>query len=113
MALGEVCLAWFPFGDAPGMKLRPVLLLTGPIGPLPEVLVAYITSVVPRSPVSTDLILDPTDPEHATTNLRVASALRLHKLATIHLASVTRYLGRISPSTEAEVANRLRAMLCL
>src|SRR5437763_7597043 len=29
----EVYLATFPFGDAPGMKLRPVLTLTGPIGP--------------------------------------------------------------------------------
>lgn len=38
---GEIYLARFPFGDAPGMKLRPVLLLTGPIGPVPEVLVAY------------------------------------------------------------------------
>ena len=113
MAPGEICLAWFPFGDAPGAKLRPVLLLTGPMGPRPEVLAAYITSVLPRSPVPTDVILDPTDPEHSTTNLKVVSALRLHKLATIHGASITRYLGRISPNTEAEVAIRLRAMLGL
>jgi hypothetical protein len=39
-------LAQFPFGDVPGMKLRPVLLLTGPIGAIPEVLVAYISSYV-------------------------------------------------------------------
>jgi hypothetical protein len=29
------------------MKLRPVLLLTGSVGPVPEVLVAYISSVIP------------------------------------------------------------------
>jgi hypothetical protein len=28
MAPGDICLASFPFGDAPGMKLRLVLLLT-------------------------------------------------------------------------------------
>src|SRR5947207_15774873 len=29
MRPGDIYLAQFPFGDAPGMKLRPVLLLTG------------------------------------------------------------------------------------
>ena len=42
MRPGEIYLAQFPFGDVPGMKLRPVLLLTGPIGAIPEILVAYI-----------------------------------------------------------------------
>jgi hypothetical protein len=32
MRPGEIDLARFPFGDVPGMKLRPVLLLTGSIG---------------------------------------------------------------------------------
>jgi hypothetical protein len=31
MKPGEIYLANFPFGDAPGMKLRPVLVLTGPL----------------------------------------------------------------------------------
>jgi hypothetical protein len=46
MQPGEIYLARFPFGDVPGMKLRPVLLLTGSVGPVPEVLVAYISSVI-------------------------------------------------------------------
>jgi mRNA interferase MazF len=49
MRRGEIYLASFPFGDAPGMKLRPVLLLTEPIGLAGEVLVAYISSVLPSS----------------------------------------------------------------
>src|ERR1035437_143801 len=32
MRPGEIYLAQFPFGDVPGMKLRPVLLLTGAVG---------------------------------------------------------------------------------
>jgi hypothetical protein len=43
----EIYLAHFPFGGTPGMKLRPVLMLTAPIGSVPEVLVAYISSVIP------------------------------------------------------------------
>ena len=62
MQPGEIYLARFPFGDVPGMKLRPVLLLTGTIGSIPEVLVAYISSVLPAQPLASDLILDPTQP---------------------------------------------------
>jgi mRNA interferase MazF len=59
MRPGEIFLAKFPFGDIPGMKLRPVLLLTGPVGSVPEVVVAYISSVVPPNLLSSDLMLDP------------------------------------------------------
>jgi mRNA interferase MazF len=84
MRLGEIHLAQFPFGDVPGMKLRPVLLLTDPVGPVPEVLVAYISSVIPTQLLPTDLLLDPSKAEFRSTHLKVPSALRLHKLATIH-----------------------------
>lgn len=54
MKRGEIYPAKFPFGDVPGMKLRPVLLLSGELGTVPEVLVAYISSVVPAQLLSTD-----------------------------------------------------------
>ena len=47
MSPGEVHLANFPFGGTVGAKPRPVLLLTGPLGSVPEVLAAYMTSVIP------------------------------------------------------------------
>ena len=59
MRPGEIYLAAFPFGDVPGMKLRPVLLLTSNIGVVPEVLVAYISSVIPSQFLPSDLVLDP------------------------------------------------------
>src|ERR1017187_9556257 len=82
MRPGEIYLAQFPFGDIPGMKLRPVLLLTGAVGFVPEVLVAYISSVIPSQPLPSDIMIDPT--KFPSTNLKTSSALRLHKLATIH-----------------------------
>ena len=97
MRPGEIYLAKFPFGDLPGMKLRPVLLLTGAIGSIPEVLVAYITSVLPAHPLSSDILIDPTTPEFLNTQLKVVSAVRLHKLATIHCSGLARFLGRIGP----------------
>lgn len=84
MDTGDIFLAFFPYGDISARKLRPVLLLTPAIGPVPEVIVGYISSVVPARLLSSDLVVDPQDPEYSSTNLKKLSVLRLHKIATIH-----------------------------
>lgn len=113
MTPDEIYLAQFPFGDSPGRKLRPVLLLTVPIGNVPEVLVAYISSVLPPVGLPSDIVLDPSTPEHARTNLKSKSVIRLHKLATIHTTSIVRRLGQIPPVIAAEVDVKLRSLLHL
>jgi mRNA interferase MazF len=113
MRPGEIYLAQFPFGDVAGMKLRPVLLLTGAAGPVPEVLVAYISSVIPSQLLPSDLVLDPTKPEFRSTNLKALSTLRLHKLATIHASSLARYLGFVDGPTFTVVTNKLKMFLAL
>jgi len=113
MRPGEIFLAHFPFGDVPGMKLRPVLLLTGSVGSIPEVLVAYISSVIPTNTLPSDLFVDPSMPEFRSTHLKVPSTLRLHKLATIHGSSLARYLGAIDSATLAVVGNKLKQLLTL
>src|SRR5437879_5737854 len=111
MRPGEIYLAQFPFGDMPGMKLRPVLLLTSAIGSIPEILVAYISSVIPSSPLPSDLTIDPS--KLRSTNLKTTSTLRLHKVATIHSSSLVRYLGNIDAVTAAVVSTKLKALLAL
>jgi mRNA interferase MazF len=111
MRPGDIFLATFPFGDSSGMKLRPVLLLTAQLGSIPEILVAYISSVVPDQLLSTDMILDPGRPQFAATSLKKVSVLRLHKLATIHCTSLARYLGNIDSTTKQIVATKLKNLL--
>ena len=113
MRRGDIYLANFPFGDSPGMKLRPVMLLTGAVGPVPEVLVAYISSVAPAGLLDTDIVLDPSTPEAIATRLKTTSVLRLHKLATIHRRSLSRRLGEVSGTTIKAVDDKLRALLQL
>jgi len=95
------------------MKLRPVLLLTDPIGPVPEILVAYISCVFPPTLLASDLVLDPNIPDHVVTRLKTTSVVRLHKLATIHGRNVVRRVGQVSPTIWGEVATRLRTLLAL
>ncbi len=109
----EVYLASFPFGGNAGMNLRPVMLLTAAIGDVPEVLVAYISSVIPPALLPSDIVLDPATAKHACTNLKTISVLRLHKLATIHARNVVRRLGVLSPATASQVDGKLRSLLNL
>ncbi|MGA2035253.1 MAG: type II toxin-antitoxin system PemK/MazF family toxin [Thermoguttaceae bacterium] len=109
----EIYLASFPFGGSAGMKLRPVLLLTAPVGGVPEVLVAYISSVIPPALMPSDILLDPAARENASTNLKATSVLRLHKLATIHARNVVRRLGVLPRATASEVDGKLRRLLDL
>ena len=113
MGPGEIHLATFPFGGTVGAKPRPVLLLTGPLGPVPEVLAAYMTSVTPAALLPTDILIDPQQPEHTATNLKKVTLLRLHKLATIHDSDVIRHLGQVSPATWTDVEAKLRLLLNL
>ena len=108
---GEVCLASFPFGDTAGMKLRPVLVLAGPVGPIPELLVAYISSVLPATLMPSDLVLDPARREFRSTNRKTASVLRLHKPATVHASMMARHLGDLPDGQKAIVAAKLRDLL--
>ena len=113
MTPDEIYLAHFPFGDSPARKLRPVLTLSRAVGTVPEILVAYISSVIPSSLLPSDILLDPGVSEHASTHLKTKSVVRLHKLATIHTKTLVRRLGRLSPTTEAEVDDKLRIFLRL
>jgi hypothetical protein len=113
MKPSELYLAQFPFGGTIGAKIRPVLTLTGYVGPVPEVLVAYVTSIVPNPLLATDILIDPADPEHAQAKLKQISVIRLHKLATLHRSDLVRSLGFLSPRTWADVEAKLRGLLNL
>jgi hypothetical protein len=87
------------------------LVLTGPLGLVPEYLVAYMTSVLPAALLPTDILLDPAEPDHASAGLKAVSLLRLHKLATIHETDIVRQVGVMSASLWADVETKLRLLL--
>jgi mRNA interferase MazF len=113
MNKGEIFLARFPLGGTVGVKVRPVLLLSGPVGPVPEVIAAYMSSVIPTPLLPSDLLLDPRSPDHAATNLKAVSVVRLHKLATLHQRDAFRVLGALSAAAMQDAEQRLRVLFIL
>ncbi len=113
MQRGEIVLGYFPFGDTAAAKLRPLLLLTETVGTGTEVVAAYISSVIPVALLVSDVLLDPYQPQHQSTRLKVISVLRLRKVATVHTGALQRYIGLISPLVQQEVDAKLKAVLRL
>jgi len=109
---GDVVLTLFPFTNLSGAAVRPALVVSvGLIGQ--DLILAGISSVVRGAGVPTDLLVNTTLPEFNRTGLRVASVLRLHKLAAVESRVVIRRLGQIGPLLRLDVDRILRQVLGL
>jgi mRNA interferase MazF len=109
---GDVVLTRFPFTDLTGSAVRPALVVSaGLIGQ--DLVLAGISSVIRGPAIPTDLTVDIAHPEFRQTGLRVASVLRLHKLAAVESSVIIRRLGRIGPQLQLEVDRVLRVVLGL
>ncbi len=113
MLPGEIYLGRFPFGGSAGSKVRPTLLLTGPVGSVPEYLAAYISSAIPTPLLPSDLLVDPAGTSGAGTNLKAMSVIRLHKLFTMHERDLFRRVGGLPVTAMRDVEARLRTLLNL
>ena len=103
----------FPFDDLSAAKVRPAVCLTDPIGPHRHVILAFITSRIPADVLDTDVVLEASHADFASTGLHVSSTLRLHRLMTATTALIRRDLGTLSPGTQIEIAHRLRKLFGL
>jgi mRNA interferase MazF len=113
MTKGKLVLAPFPFDDLSGYKLRPVLCLTDPIGAHRQVVIAFLTSQPVTPLLASDLVLAPSHPDFTITGLNGPGTLRLHRLYTVAAARISRVLGSLSPTLQAEVDARLRKLFVL
>jgi mRNA interferase MazF len=110
---GKVVLVPFPFDDLSGAKIRPAVCLTERIGQHRQIVVAFVSSVVPAPMMATDVLLDPSDVDFAVTGLRVRSVIRLHRLITVSTTIIRRELGELSPRQMSAVDQCLRRVFQL
>jgi len=113
MTRHRIVLVPFPFDDLSGTKVRPAVCLTDPIGVHRHVVLAFISSRVPVSPLPTDAVLDAEDRDFPLTGLRVSSTIQLHRLMTVTTSMLLRDLGRLPPGLQLEVERRLRVLFGL
>lgn len=109
----SIVLVTFPFDDLNTSKVRPALCLTEPIGPHRHVVLAFITSQLPTPPDPTAVLLLPSHPDFRATGLRVASAVRLHRLLTVSMDLLRRRLGTLPPPFVLHVQDGLKRLFGL
>jgi len=108
---GKIVLIQFPFDDLTSSKVRPAYCLTTPIGNYQHIIFALITSRLPASPLATDILLTPQDPDFAQMGLRKASTLKLDHLITLRQSLVRRQLGSVSQDRQNQIAETLCKIL--
>ncbi len=108
MRRGTVVLTPFPFSDFSGAKVRPAVVVSRDDRPGSDVILAFVSSVVPPRPLPTDLVVDPSHPDFRATGLKVPSIVKCDKLATVQREVILGELGQLSASLLRELDQRLR-----
>jgi mRNA interferase MazF len=106
----RIVLVPFPFDDLSGVKPRPALCLTDPVGAHDHVVFAFITSRVPPDLLNTGVVLDADAEWFGDTGLRVQSTIRLHRLVTLTARFIKRELGELPRSIQEDVSTKLKRL---
>ena len=94
MHKGDIVLVPFPFTDLSQAKLRPALVLWVD-NTSDDVTLCFISSQNVSSLTPEEFVLNPSDSEFPDTGLRVASKVRVTRIATIERRLITRRLGKL------------------
>ncbi len=103
---GSIVLVPFPFDDFSSSKVRPALCLTSSIGSYNHIIIAFITSKIPKNVEPSDYIIRKDSHEWKGSGLIVDSAIRLHRIITIPEFLIKRRLGKLQNDVFEDVIMR-------
>jgi mRNA interferase MazF len=103
---GKIVVIPFPFTNLTAHKRRPALVLHETKY---DIVVAYISSVMPAIPSSEDVLVPQSRSSFARTGLITDSVIQLDKLATVDKSLIIRILGEVDNDLKAEINPKLAA----
>ena len=106
---GKIVLISFPFTDLTSAKLRPALVL---YESEKDVVVAFISSRIGKAR-SIDILIKENHSEFKQTGLKVASSVRLDKLATLSKELILGEIGEVGPKLKREINEKISKTLIL
>ncbi|MGD0534137.1 MAG: type II toxin-antitoxin system PemK/MazF family toxin [Methanoregula sp.] len=96
---GSIILIHFPFTDMSGLKLRPALVIHESNQ---DVVVAFISSRIPKHRSDSDLLISSDHPSFAGTGLKRPSVIRFDKVATVSRDLIEGGIGEIDEGLARE-----------
>lgn len=103
---GKIVVVPFPFTDLSLIKRRPALILHETKY---DIVVAYISSVMPPVISPEDVLVPQSRPSFVGTGLLSDSVIMLDKLATVEKSLIIRTLGEVDDDLKAEINPKLAA----
>jgi len=107
MKPGDIVLIRFPHEDLSAGKLRLALVVAIAPGHHGDLLLALITSRIHQAVPNFDEIIETTDTDFSDTGLKVRSAIRLARLASVEPSVINARLGEISTERLDTIKSRL------
>jgi mRNA-degrading endonuclease toxin of MazEF toxin-antitoxin module len=104
---GQVVLIRFPQADHNAGKLRPALVVRRLPGRHDDWLISLISSNISQQIADFDELIRETDDDFATSGLKVASLIRIGRLATVDQRLFIGSIGRLSDGRVQEIKSRL------
>ena len=103
---GDIVLVPFPFSDLTGKKVRPAIIISTKNNI--DVIVAFISSVVPERLSDFDFLLPANHSDFLTTGLKKTSLFKMNKVLTLDRTKILRRLGRVTPSISKQIDIKLK-----
>ncbi len=115
MKRGDIVIVEFPFADGGRGKNRPALVVQHDRDNrrLTNTVVAMISGNVRHASEPTQVFVDPSTPDGASSGLHGPSVVKCNNLFTVRQQDVQRIIGSLSPQTLTAVDDALRAALNL
>jgi len=113
MERGTVVLTKFPFTDLSSAKRRPAVIISRVSNEKEDVIVAFISSVIPYNLSETDFVLDTGHKDFAAAGLKKKSVFKMDKLATLNKSIFSGIMGNISVDILKQLESRLMFALDL
>lgn len=108
---GQIVLFRFPRTDWAEAKLRPALLVAAVPGPFDDWLLCMISSQISQAVSGFDEIIRVDDPDFAASGLKVASTIRVARLAVVDASVLLGSIGAIDPERLERVKRHLAAWI--
>ncbi len=105
---GKVILVPFPFTDLSSNKVRPAMIVSDPKTTQRDVIVVFVSSVIPNHPSKTEVLIPETNLDFSDTGLKVSSVVKCQKIATLDQRIVLGELGKISLAIQKDIDRAMK-----
>ncbi len=106
-----IVLTKFPFTDLSSSKRRPAVIISKVTDEEPDVIVCFISSVIPQTIKEPDFILETSHKDFNKTGLKKTSVFKMDKIATLEKSIFSGELGIISDDIYYKLIIKLKKAL--